>query len=112
MSGLWLHCKFGFSENKQTKKNQCSVASMTTRWTRERGNQAQQNKKDIGRFKLSLDRVINSAHKFSCTHNAICIHVMCTVVTVHIICDLRELYCNLKNELRYEFEFLPMLRHA
>ena len=24
-------------------------------------------------------------HKFSCTHNAVCMHVMCTVVTVQAI---------------------------
>ena len=60
------------------------------RWTREEGNQAQGRKKDIGRFKLSLDRGINSAHEFYCTRNAFGVHVTCTATTVHAICiDLK-----------------------
>ena len=77
MSGLWKDNKFGFCENKQTTKSvQCSKgASMTTQWTRGVGNQAQgKKKKDIGRFKLSLDRGINSTHKSLCTRNAVCMH--------------------------------------
>ena len=38
---------------------------------------------DIGKFKLSLHRGINTVPKFSCTRNAVCVHVICTVVTVH-----------------------------
>ena len=30
---------------------------------------------------------INTVHKFSCTCNAICLHVACTVTTVHAICE-------------------------
>ena len=47
---------------------------MTTQWTR-RGNQAKGRKKDIGRFKSSLNRGMNRAHKFSCTRYAVCVHV-------------------------------------
>ena len=76
MSGLLLGYKFGFCENKQKNLAQRSKgATMTTRWTR-RVNQAQGRKeKDIGSFKLSLDRGINSARKFSCTRNAVWVHV-------------------------------------
>ena len=41
-------------------------------------------------FKLFLHRGISTVHEFSCTRNAVCVHVTCTVVTVHTICeDLR-----------------------
>ena len=55
---FFLGYKFGFWENKQTKKSaqRSKVASMTIQWTREGGNQAQDRKKGTDRFKLSLDR--------------------------------------------------------
>ena len=40
----------------------------------------------IGRFKLFLQREINNLYEFSCTRYAVCVHVTCTVVTVHAIC--------------------------
>ena len=44
-------------------------------------------KKDIERFKLSLDRGINSTHEFQCTGNTVCMHVTCMVVTLYAICE-------------------------
>ena len=63
---------------------------MTTWWTRGGGNQVRGRKKKeehIGRFKLFLHRGINNVHEFSCMCNAVCVHVTCTVVTVHAICE-------------------------
>ena len=37
-------------------------------------------------IQIIFTRRINTVHKFLCTHNAICMHVMYTVVTVHAIC--------------------------
>ena len=37
--------------------------------------------------KLFLHRGINTVHKFSSIHNAICVHVTYTVVTVHTVCE-------------------------
>ena len=48
MRSLWLSYKIGFRKNKQTEsaQNQRSEgASMATRWTRRRGNQAQGREK-------------------------------------------------------------------
>ena len=42
---------------------------------------------EIGRFKLFLHRGINTVHKLLCTHNAVCVHVTFTVVSVHAICE-------------------------
>ena len=42
---------------------------------------------EIGRFKLFLHRGINIVHEFSCTRNAVCVHVTRTVVTMHAICE-------------------------
>ena len=41
---------------------------MTTWQMRAGGNQVKGRKKDMGRFKLSLDRGISSVQKFSCVH--------------------------------------------
>ena len=41
---------------------------MTTWQMRAGGNQVKGRKKDIGRFKLSLDRGISNVQKFSCVH--------------------------------------------
>ena len=30
---------------------------------------------------------INNVHEFLCMHNAVCIHILCTVTTVHAICE-------------------------
>ena len=49
----------------------------------EGGNQAQGRKKDVGRFKLSLERGINSTSKFLCVYN-VRMHV---VIAVHTICE-------------------------
>ena len=88
MSGLWLGYKFGFCEYKQTKKSaqHSEGASMTTRWMRE-PTKHRPEKKDISRLFKLLDRGINTVHKFSCMHKAVCMHVLCTVVTVHAICE-------------------------
>ena len=43
-------------------------AGMTTWQMRAGGNQVKGRKKDIGRFKLSLDRGISNVQKFLCVH--------------------------------------------
>ena len=46
----------------------------------------EQNKKEH-RFRLFLQRGINTLHKFSCMYNSVCVHITYTVVTVHAICE-------------------------
>ena len=46
-------------------------------------HRAGEKEENIGRFKLFLHRGINSVHKFLCTCNTVCMHITCTVVTVH-----------------------------
>ena len=79
----------GLQMLKQTHRlaQRSKGASMITQWMRGGGNQAQGRKKYIDRFKLSLERGIDSVHEFSCTRNAFCVHVTCTVVTLHAICE-------------------------
>ena len=43
-------------------------ASITTRWTGE-GNKGHGRKKEIGRFKVPLERGIDNVHKFLCKGN-------------------------------------------
>ena len=79
MSGLWLGYKFGFCENKKTKKSvQCSKGeSMTTRWMRG-GNQAQgrKEKTSVNSYYLYTGESIEctnfrvSATPFACTLHA------------------------------------------
>ena len=38
-------------------------------------------------FKIFSHKDINTKHKFSCTRNAACVHVMCIVAAVHTICE-------------------------
>ena len=52
----------------------------------------------IGRFKLLLHRRINTLHQFLCTGNAARVHVMRTVVIMHVNC---------KGLLYYMLFFLP-----
>ena len=68
---------YGWATNstsaKRSKKKKKFVqhskgAGMTTWQMRAGGNQVKGRKKDIGRFKLSLDRGISNVQKFSCVH--------------------------------------------
>ena len=54
---------------------------------------------EIGRFKLFFHRGINTVrNQFSCTRNTVCVHVTCTVIIVHIICEgLDFCWYNLKS---------------
>ena len=62
---------------------------MTTQWTRGGDNQDPGTKKDkhIDRLKVFLHREINTVHKFLCADNVIYMHVTCTAVTMHAICE-------------------------
>ena len=60
--------------NKRNERSATKKRVMTAQ-TREGGNQAQGWKKDIVRPKLSLDRVMNSADEFLCTHHTVCGHI-------------------------------------
>ena len=67
------------------QRSKC-VGTLTQR-TREEATNHKAEIKDIGKSKLSLDRSINTMHKFLCMHNDVCMHVMCTIVTMHTICE-------------------------
>ena len=80
MSGLQSYLLWKLANKKASAANQGSKYDNTID---EGGNQAQGRKKDVGRFKLSFERGINSASKFLCVYN-IRMHV---VITVHTICE-------------------------
>ena len=44
-------------------------------------------------------------HKFLCTHNTLCVHVMCMVVIMHAICEDLKYYIR-KNEIQYYWQCL------
>ena len=71
------------SNNKQTKKPvQWGSKHDSAINNSRRQPSTGQKKEDIGRFSLFLYRGINTAHKFSCTFIAVCLHITCTVTTV------------------------------
>ena len=41
---------------------------------------------EIGKVTLFLHRGINTVHEFSRTRNTVCVHVMCTIVTMNTVC--------------------------
>ena len=42
---------------------------------------------EISKFKLLLLRGINTVHGFSCTRNAVCMYILCRVITVRSISE-------------------------
>ena len=78
MSGLWLSYKIRFCKNKQT--NQYSaVREQAWQHNKKEGRQPstgqKRKNKRIERFKLFLDRGINTVHKFMHKCDSICLHV-------------------------------------
>ena len=66
----------------QKQKNQ-RIAAMEWTWQHNEQKRRQPN----GRFKLFLHKEINTLHEYSCTPNSVFVHVTCSVLTVHAICE-------------------------
>ena len=79
---------------KQTKRIRAaqrgSEYGYTMNKTRRQPSTRQRKDKHVGRFKLFLHRRINTVHEFSCTRNAVCVHVMYTVLTVRKLCPFYQ----------------------
>ena len=95
--------------NKQTKKSAQRGSEHDNTMTERRQLSSTQKKKEghIDRFISVLHREINTVDEFSCTCDAVCMHVTHTVVTVHAICEGLFLFCNYSLPSEYLCLFLP-----
>ena len=87
---------------KQRKKNQCS-ALREQAW--QYSEQEEEATKCRAEKKTLVDsnyfyKGINTVHKFLCAHNAACVHVMYTIVTVHAIHDGLSWYIKFPKKLK------------
>ena len=84
MYGFWLGYKIRFCKNKKNSAVQRGSehdSTMSERWRQLSKGQ----KKHFGQFTLFLLRETNDMHEFSCTLNAVCVHVPYMVVNLRAI---------------------------